>query len=370
MKHLTTNECLGIIIIEVNDMTSPGTELANMLKHSGMPRKELAQRTGVTEKHISTVISGERGISSSFAHKLGYVFESAEYWLDLQARYDAEQLRIQEENEIDAKELSVLRPLHDIVTYFIERGYMHNDCSDVDKVLQLRSLLNISNLCLIPNVTYNAAYRAQLSCNYKVDSYVLFAWQRLCEKETESIETCGQLDKQRLQDSIPYIKQQMFEDINQGIRGLQDLMASCGIAFQVVKNFRGAPVQGFIKEMNDGRIILCLTIRGKRADTFWFTLFHEIAHILYGDYSVRFVDFDSLEGATERRADTFAGDTLIAPTEYRRFLHTVDNITWTSIEEFAREIHVQPYIVLGRLQKDGIIDWSQYNNKVVRYMWA
>lgn len=351
-------------------MTSPGTELANMLKHSGMPRKELAQRTGVTEKHISTVISGERGISSSFAHKLGYVFESAEYWLDLQARYDAEQLRIQEENEIDAKELSVLRPLHDIVTYFIERGYMHNDCSDVDKVLQLRSLLNISNLCLIPNVTYNAAYRAQLSCNYKVDSYVLFAWQRLCEKETESIETCGQLDKQRLQDSIPYIKQQMFEDINQGIRGLQDLMASCGIAFQVVKNFRGAPVQGFIKEMNDGRIILCLTIRGKRADTFWFTLFHEIAHILYGDYSVRFVDFDSLEGATERRADTFAGDTLIAPTEYRRFLHTVDNITWTSIEEFAREIHVQPYIVLGRLQKDGIIDWSQYNNKVVRYMWA
>ena len=42
---------------------------------------------------------------------------------------------------------------------------------------------------------------------------------------------------------------------------------------------------------------------------------------------------------------------------------------WEDIEEFARKVHVQPFIVLGRLQKDEIVDWSEYSDKVVRYKW-
>lgn len=61
-----------------------------------MSRKELALRTGVTEKHISTVINGERGISTGFARKLGYVFPKAQDWLRLQNEYDQEQLQIKD----------------------------------------------------------------------------------------------------------------------------------------------------------------------------------------------------------------------------------------------------------------------------------
>lgn len=46
---------------------NPGIVLERKIKNSEMSRKELAQRTSVTERHISTVISGERGISPSFA---------------------------------------------------------------------------------------------------------------------------------------------------------------------------------------------------------------------------------------------------------------------------------------------------------------
>lgn len=55
-------------------MLSPGAILDMKLQDTGMSRKELAIRIGVTEKHISTVINGERWISPSFARKLGYVF--------------------------------------------------------------------------------------------------------------------------------------------------------------------------------------------------------------------------------------------------------------------------------------------------------
>lgn len=353
-------------------METPGSVLKKKLEENQMSRKELAQRTGVTEKHISTIINDERGISASFAHKLGYSIDgtSTEYWLKIQAEYDAEQLRLQEEHDIQQDEIDVLKPLHDIVKYFIECGYMHNECGDASKVLQLRSLLNISNLTLIPNVTYNAAYRAQVTSNVKVDPYVLFAWQRLCEKKTENIQVSKELNIELLRHKLQTIKSLMFGEINHGIHALQEIMKECGIAFQVVKNFRGAPVQGFIKQMSGGKLILCLTIRGKRADTFWFTLFHEIAHILNGDYTNRFVDFDSVEGVQEKKADTFASNILIDPGQYKEFLHSSDCTTWAGIKRFADAIHVQPFIVLGRLQNDKILDWTQFSDKVVRYEWA
>ena len=351
-------------------MEHPGLILEKEMKKCNMSRKELALRTGVSEKHICTVFSGVRGISSVFARKLGYVFHDARYWMKLQYEYDFDHLRVQEESEITVEEFDVLKQLHDIMQYFIEKGYMHNDCDEISKVMQLRTLLNVSNLTVIPEITYNATYQAQLSSNAKVNPYVLFAWQRLCEKETENNEIQKAVDIQLLRSKLPEIKAMMFGNINTGIRKLQELFAECGIAFQVIKNFRGAPVQGFIKEITGNRLILCLTIRRQRADTFWFTLFHEIAHILNGDYSTRFVDFDTIYGEIETRANEFASNELIDPKLYRDFLQSNTHITWSNIEKFAKEANVQSFIVLGRLQNDGILDWSDYAEKVVRYMWA
>ena len=351
-------------------MKHPGEILQDKLNTNEMTRKELAARTGVTEKHICTVINGERGISTAFARKLGYVFEDAGYWLKRQTEFDEEQLHIQEENSITEDEIAILNPLHDIMSYFIECGYMHNNCGPISKVMQLRVLLNISDLTLIPKITYNAAYRAQLSDNIRIEPHVLFAWQRLCEKKTENITLSNNLDINLLRLKLQDIKAMMFGDINTGIRKLQDLFAECGIKFQVVKNFRGAPVQGFIKKISDEKIILCLTIRRKRADTFWFTLFHEIAHLLNGDYNNRFVDFDSVQNEQEESADKFASDLLINPDKYREFILNTQNITWDDIEQFASSVKVKPFIVLGRLQNDKILDWSDYADKVVKYSWA
>ena len=370
IKNLHQNGNVGIIKNEVRDMKHPGEILQEKLNSSGMSRKELALRTNVTEKHICTIVNEDKGISAAFARKLGYVFESPKFWINLQSEYDEYQLKLQEEHGITQEEMNLLRPLHEIIAYFIQREYMHNNCGDASKVMQLRGLLQISDLTQIPKITYNASYRAQLSNNIKVDPYVLFAWQRLCEKDTENIVTKKSLDKEMLKNSIEKIKKSMFGNINRGIHEIQGILAECGIAFQVVKNFRGAPVQGFIKESSDERLILCLTIRGKRADSFWFTLFHEIAHIINGDYKVRFVDFDSIQGKAEQLADQYARDTLIPPSKYHKFILSKDCTSWNNITLFAKEVDVKPFIVLGRLQNDGYLDWSDYSDKIVRYKWA
>ena len=355
-----------------NEPISPGAALSEMLEKTGMSRKELSQRAGVTEKHISTVINGERGISTSFARKLGYVFAAEEadtsHWLRVQADYDAWQAQLKAESGITDEELAILKPLHEITGYFIKRGWMHNACGDAEKVVQLRSLLGVSDLTLIPHITYNAAYRAQLKGNITVDSCVLFAWQRMCEKETEKIVGSDVApDVDRLESSVPSIRNLMSAGFRDVVEGLQRILGECGIAFAVVRNFRGAPVQGFIKQTPGKSLVMCLTNRGKRADSFWFTLFHEIGHVLHGDYSMRFVDFDSVEDAAERKADLFAQDTLIGRQAYHDFIRTPDCVMWSGIEAFAAREKVPAWIVLGRLQKDRIIDWSQYANQIPRY---
>ncbi len=351
-------------------MKHPGEILQEKLDASNMSRKELAIRTNVSEKHIWTVITGENGISISFARKLGYVFETPKYWMDLQTRYDAFQLKIQEDNSISQDEIELLKPLNEILNYLIECGYIQNNCSNASKVIQLRQFLKISDLMQIPKITYNAAYRLQLTTNIKVNPYILFTWQRLCEKEAEKIAISKSFDKSLLESKINQIKAAMFKNICDGIKDIQEIFADCGIAFQVVKNFRGAPVQGFIKKASNGNLILCLTIRGKRADRFWFTLFHEIAHILNEDYNNRFVDFDSTQDKTEQMADLYAQNTLIPPDKYHSFILSTDCTSWKQIEDFANDIGVESFIVLGRLQKDEYLDWSQYSDKVVLYDWA
>lgn len=86
---------------------NPGNVLKRLLNYCGMSRKELAFRTGVTEKHICTVLSGERGIQAGFARKLGYVFENTAFWLKQQALFDEEQLRMQEEHDIQKEEIAI-----------------------------------------------------------------------------------------------------------------------------------------------------------------------------------------------------------------------------------------------------------------------
>lgn len=354
----------------------PGKKIESLLKANSMTRKELAARTTVTEKHISTLISGERNITASFARKLGYVFDGydARYWMQLQNDYDSAELEKKERNNITDEEFAVLKHLDDVIRYYVSKDSIRQSDSPADKVMKLRSLLKISDLSLMPKVSYNAAYRAQLTSNAMVDPYVLFAWQSICEAETREIPASAALDVSLLKDRLNDIRELMFDRLAGGLNKLQKIMSECGIRFNVVRNFRGAPVQGFIKNITDEKsglqeLILCLTLRGARADTFWFTLFHEIAHVINGDYKAKFVDFDSENSEAETKADNFARDFLIPPKEYLSFIREHNPVNWGDIEEFAKKIGVAPFIVLGRLQKDQVLDWSEYTGHVVKYKW-
>lgn len=348
----------------------PGETLTEILEDRNMSQKELAIRTGMTEKHISTIVKGQKNISVAFAKKLEYALGiDSSFWINLQANYDRELLEFEEVYNITEEELGILKPLKQVMEYMVSRKWLSKNINEAEKVLCLRKILAVSNLTAIPHITYNAAYRAQVATNINVDTYVLYAWQRICELVTKNIVVSDELNISLLRDSISEIKKLMFEDINIVQERLENIFSKCGIAFKIVKHFKGAPVQGFIKKTDDEKLILCMTIRQNRADIFWFTLFHEIGHIINEDIRLRFIDFNSTQSDIEAKADTFARDVLMNARDYKEFVMK-RNFSISAINAFAKEQGVKSYIVIGRLQSDEILGWDQYNEKIVYYKWA
>ena len=123
--------------------------------------------------------------------------------------------------------------------------------------------------------------------------------------------------------------------------------------FVILPNISGSRINGATKKVGDN-IVLMVNDRRLYADTFWFTLFHEIGHILSGDYGV---SFDMEPGENEKLADEYARNRLIPSEQYDEFIsHQI--FSPQSIRDFSKSIHRDPGIVLGRLQKDGIVGYN------------
>ncbi len=343
----------------------PGETLAEIIEDRDMSQKELAIRTGVTEKHVSTVLSGQKNISPSFARKLEYALGiETEFWMNLQANYERELLEFEDLKNISKEEICVLKNLKEVITTWEEYGIIDKNSDSISTVLEVRKIFGISNLLDTKKMKYAASYRAQTTNN--VDPYVLFAWQRMCEIVTSDVKGVKEVNTELLQKKIPEIKQVMFLPGNRIQKKLEKIFAECGIAFKIVPSFKGAPVQGFIKTKEDGTLILCMTLRQKFADIFWFTLFHEISHILNGDTKNVFVDFDSVSSDIESKADKMARDLLVDSKEYKKFVNEKKYSSQREINEFAEQQNVRSFIIQGRLMKDNLIPWKAR----VRYEWA
>ena len=114
--------------------------------------------------------------------------------------------------------------------------------------------------------------------------------------------------------------------------------------------------------MDGNKIVVGLTARANDADKFWFSLFHELAHIVLGHVGL-------LNGTTEddeKAADKWSDNTLITPEEFESFKKN-KNYSEESVIQFAKEQGISPGLVVGRMQLEGIIKYNMLNNLKDKY---
>lgn len=350
----------------------PGETIADVLEDRGITQAELAARTGVSPAYVSSVIAGKKDISSNFAMALEYALDVPKsFWLNLQANYEAELLELNEANTVTDAEKAVLPELHEIIAWLRKVRLIPIKQDKENTVLSLRKAFRMGDISKLGTLVAVGAFR--VSKNASIDPVVMGAWLRLCqvlgERNTIAV---SQFDMQNVKQLVSELKSIMIDSEANLQKDLADVLARYGIKFNVVHNFRGAPVHGYISQNKNGEYQMALTIRGAFADIFWFSLFHEIGHIVNGDISKASGFIDALNNpdmAREDAADKFAGEALLDPESYTRFI-AVGDYTISAIKQYANSQRVAPYVVIGRLQKEKRIPYTWYSDYKVRYKWA
>lgn len=347
----------------------PGETISDILDERKISQVELAARTGVTPAFISSVISGKKDISIKFAFALEYALGVPKsFWINLQANYDAELLEFNELETITDDERIVRRKLKDIVKYLRDKEKLPVKESIDESILSLRKVLQMSNIANLKEVVPEGVFR--MSARSKVDPYVMGAWIRLCQISGEKRKIITKFDISKTDELVTKLKTIMCKAEDTVQKSLNELFSQYGIDFSVVMNFRGAPVQGFISPKSDDTYQMVLTIRGSYADIFWFSLFHELGHIVNGDVSsnANFIDYND-NSHIEKMADEFASSCLINADDYKLFVEKAD-FSLESIKKFAKNQSVKPYIIIGRLQHEKRIGYNCFSQEKKRYKWA
>lgn len=145
---------------------------------------------------------------------------------------------------------------------------------------------------------------------------------------------------------------------------IRDAFREAGVILVILPNLPGSKINGATKKVGNN-VLLMVNDRRLYSDTFWFTLFHEIGHIINGHYGI---SFEKELGEQEDVANKYAENALIPPELYEEFV-SKGHFDATSIIGFADQINRDPGIILGRLQNDGKVEFNDWSLKVLRHQY-
>ncbi|ESW83881.1 hypothetical protein X770_25150 [Mesorhizobium sp. LSJC269B00] len=156
-----------------------------------------------------------------------------------------------------------------------------------------------------------------------------------------------------------------FED---GPKRVRDLLLENGIVLVAEPQIPGMSVDGAAFLADDVPVI-GLTLLRDTVDNFWFTLLHEIAHIILhyrtGLSAGFFDDVTSPEADEfEKEANRFAENLLIPEEIWVRSPARISK-TAEPIEKLANQLKINPAIVFGRIRMERN-DYSIFSNKIGR----
>lgn len=346
----------------------PGSSLIRVLEKENLTQKDLALKTGLTEKHISNIVQGKASITEDTAIKLEYVFGGkANFWINLQKNYDEDLARQRfKENLKTEEKLVQLYP----VSFLTKLNFIPKLADKAEKLKELLKFFGVSSLKLVPDVQ-PVAYRKTAIKGKKIDGNALAAWLRIGELEFRKIEIGSQslpeYDESLFKKGISEIKQMTKR--SDCAEKLPAKLLEYGIVLVYSPYMPHTSVSGALRWFG-GRPLIQLNDHLKAVDGFYFSLFHEFAHILLHDKRLEYIDYGQDEKEKlEKEADDWACETLINSDDYKKFLDN-EKITVASVNRFAEQLEINRDIVIGRLAYDGKMSWKDRTRLVGKVTYS
>ncbi len=339
-------------------VTHPGITLSERLNELGMGSKEFAVRTGKPEKTISHILSGEGSITPEMAVMFEDVLQiPANFWLNRQKQYNeaiARQKR--KEDLVAAVEWSKQFPYSDMARL----GWVKVTRNPEEKVSNLFQYFSIAT----PKAFEDYYFRQKLKVRFRISlartkkPFAFAAWLRQGEIKANEMKALP-YDARKFESSLFEIKNLMVSHPDDFFQQLQSICMEAGVKVVYTPCLPGASAHGSTRWLGDNPLIQ-LSARYKQNDIFWFTFFHEAAHIL--KHGKKFVTLESVnfspeDKEKEEEANQFAIEWTFSSDQEKEVLAQAC-LTEESIVAFSKKFNTHPAMIIGRLHHKEIVHYS------------
>ncbi len=363
-------------------VTPPGDTLLETLEVIGMTQTELANRMGRPKKTINEIIKGKAAITPETALQLELVLPMpASFWNERERKYQETLARLEEKDRL-AKWVDWLNdiPYKELVS----RELIEESSDSVEMVRQVLKFFGVAS----PD-QWRAVWGDQIAAPLResnkvtTSSAALSAWLRQGEIKGHEID-CQPFDENRFRQALKEVRRLTTEPPEVFQQKLVKLCLNNGIAVVLAPKFLNTRVYGAARWLTPRKALIQLSNFYKSDHQFWFSFFHEAAHILLHSKKSTFIDIKDNNTTKskleiESEANEFAKNELIPPEQLRRFVekHGLDQPATTDSEKhyldediiikFAQEVEISPSIVVGRLCRDFQLDYHCGSSLVTYY---
>lgn len=327
----------------------PGETLRDRLTEMSLTQAELAARAGLSTKHVNQIMQGIAPITLETAVVLERITGvPANVWSRREADYREALLRSKPRDlsAADEKWLAML-PIKELqkrnhLPAVKEKGRLY------DAVL---SFFGVADRDAYERIWRGPVASFRRSGAYKSAPGSVVSWLRVAQLEAQAAKVA------------PYSAAK-FRKVLQEIRALTadgdpnrivEMCAEAGVVVVFVREVKGCRISGAAWWASPARAVIALSDRYKKDDFFWFTFFHEAAHILLHSKKDTFVDDGSDDDVAEDEANRFAADALVPKEHVPELARLRSDL---DIVRFAERIGIAPGIVVGRLQHDQYEGWG------------
>ncbi len=350
-------------------MFGPGYFIREQMEYRSWTQEDLSDVMGITIKHLNKILQDKQPITLDKARMLAEIFESSpQYWINLDANYRLwiDEKKTEKESEADIKGLIYERmPVKDM----LNKGWLMPFETATELKQQVLDFWGWKKLdfSIIDNQYLPCFTRKSTAYNQFNASYAI-TWYRKALTEAGKI-SVGTYDRQQLEQL--YNQMHAYTYTKNGINLFLMELSKAGVVFFVLPHLQKTYLDGaaFFSGQNP---VVVFTGRYKRIDNFWFTLAHEIAHVLeHLSDEIPFVLDNLRDGKLddmEHEANEMAAERL-KHSEILDFLQpNLKYLTNGRVEECAATYQIHPSIIIGKLAHDNKISYatqSLYNENVL-----
>ena len=324
----------------------PGHSIRREMEANGWNQKDLAEILSFSEKHISRLLNNKEPITLTTAKLLSSALgASAQFWVNLDTNYRLQLEATAEETATAAKALIYrYMPVRDMRS----KGWLPKDNNKL--IPAVKKFWEIKELKFKFIETEAAACFRKSDSFSQFNSYYAVTWLKKAKSEAEKLKV-GKYSPEKLTDFAKNIPE--ISTLSDGVERFANGLKECGVKFLQIPHLEKTYIDG-ASFMNKKNPVIVYTARHNRIDNFWFTVTHEIAHVLQHLRTSQTVIIDNMDdidntSEQEQEADAFTAE-ILKTEKIIEYFQGIKRKTREKIMECSDALNIAPAIIIGCLQ--------------------